>query len=293
VPIDAVGARHAAMRWLIACRPDVIPLHRGPVQDIDNRADRQPLPRMLARCDTDAGRGLIALGVEQKLLPASIIRQVAQDRAEAQAAEQGFPVGRKQLRDIRFKVGEELRARALSRRLTTRAWIDPENGWFVIDAAGAARAEEVLETLRDTLGSFAAVPLDTERSPQACMAAWLLAGGSPAPFRIDDDLELKGLAKSRAVVRYAHHPVEDRVLQEHLRSGLAVTRLGLTWNDRIAFVLTDTLQLKRLQFLQLERDAPADGAEQNAAEQFDIDFTGMAGELSQLLRNLAAVLRSN
>ena len=33
---------------------------------------------------------LIALGIEQKLLPASIIRQVAQERAEALAVEQGW-----------------------------------------------------------------------------------------------------------------------------------------------------------------------------------------------------------
>ena len=35
---------------------------------------------------------LLALGVEQKLLPASIIRQEAQDRAELVARRQGHPV---------------------------------------------------------------------------------------------------------------------------------------------------------------------------------------------------------
>ena len=235
---------------------------------------------------------LIALGVEQKLLPGSVIRQVAQDRAEAQAAEQGFPVGRKQLRDIRQKVTEELRARALTRRRITRAWIDPENGWFVIDAAGGARADEVLETLRDTLGSFAALPLDTERSPQASMAAWLAVGESPAPFHIDDDLELKGLARSRAVVRYTHHPLDSQVLQDHLRSGLHATRLGLTWSDRISFLLTEKLQVKRLQFLELERES-GEGEDVDAAEQFDIDFTVMAGELAKLIADLAGALQSN
>ena len=59
---------------------------------------------------------MVALGVNQKLLPGSIVRQVAQERAEIQAQEQGFPVGRKQMRDLRMRVADELRARALTRR---------------------------------------------------------------------------------------------------------------------------------------------------------------------------------
>jgi recombination associated protein RdgC len=234
---------------------------------------------------------LIALGVEQKILPGSVIRQVALERAEIQAAEQGFAVGRKQLRDIKLKVTEELRARALTRRRVTRAWIDPEHGWFVVDAAGGARADELLETLRDTLGSFAVVPLDTERSPQASMMAWLKVDASPAPFHIDDELELKGVDKSRATIRYTHHPIDSAEVKEHLASGLFPTRLGLTWSDRIALVLTDKLQVKRLQFLELEADTP-DGGDVDETEQFDIDFTVMAGELARLLADLATALQS-
>ena len=92
---------------------------------------------------------LIALGVNQKLLPASIIRQVTAERAEALAQEQGLPVGRRQMRDLKMRVTEELRAKSLTRRRITRAWIDPTNGWLAVDAAGIAKAEELIETLRD------------------------------------------------------------------------------------------------------------------------------------------------
>src|SRR4030088_2448853 len=76
---------------------------------------------------------MIALGDNQKLLPGSIIRQVAQERAEIQAEEQGFPVGRKQMRDLRARVADELRARALTRRRDTRTWIDTTGGWFAVE----------------------------------------------------------------------------------------------------------------------------------------------------------------
>src|SRR5260370_25323792 len=78
---------------------------------------------------------LVALGVDEKLLPGSIVRQVAQERADVQAREQGFPGGRKQMHDLRARVGDELRARARTRVRTSRAWLDPASGWFAVDAS--------------------------------------------------------------------------------------------------------------------------------------------------------------
>lgn len=232
---------------------------------------------------------MIALGENQKLLPGSIIRQVAQERAEVLAEEQGFPVGRKQMRDLRVKVTDELRARALTRRRVTRAWIDPQAGWFVVDAAGIPRAEAVVEALGDTLGSFAPVAIETERSPHAAMTSWLLRGEAPARFSIDDELELHAADKSKTVIRYTRHPLDGKEIQAHLSSGKYPTHLGLTWNDRISFVLTDKLQVKRLDFLEMSKE-PTEGDDVDPAEQFDIDFAVMAGELANLLKDLAQVL---
>ena len=76
---------------------------------------------------------LIALGVNKKLLPASIIRQVTADRAAALEQQQGFRVGRRQMRDLKLRVTEELPppARAQFWRRVTSLVIDPTNsGWL-------------------------------------------------------------------------------------------------------------------------------------------------------------------
>jgi recombination associated protein RdgC len=233
---------------------------------------------------------LIALGIEQKLLPSSIIRQVANERAELLAREQGYPVGRRQMRDLKMRVTEELRARALSRRRMIRAWIDPENGWFVVDSAGAPKAEELTEILRVTLGgSFAVQFLETQKSAQVSMSMWLTLGDAPARFTIDQDLELQSSDAAKATIRYTRHPLDVKEVQQHLKAGKHPTRLGLTWSDRLSFVLTDKLQVKRVEFLEMSKDT-ADGGDVDAAEQFDIDFAVMAGELAKLLDDLGDAL---
>ena len=232
---------------------------------------------------------LIALGVDQKLLPSTIIRQVATERAATLAVEQGFPVGRRQMRDLRIRVTEELRARALTRRRMTRAWIDPENGWFIVDAAGAARAEELVDALRDTLGSLSVQFLDTTKSPQQSMSSWLMLGDAPMRFGIDQDLELQTADANKATVRYTRHPLDPREIQGHLKAGKYPTRLGLTWYDRISFVLTDKLHVKRVEFLEMTKEHGT-GEDTDPAEQFDIDFAVMAGELAKLLEELAEAL---
>ena len=228
---------------------------------------------------------LLALGVDQKLLPASIVRQEAERRARIQAATQGFPMGRRQMRALKMQVLEELRARALTRRRMTRAWIDPRGGWLVVDSASDRRAEELVETLRDTLGSLAVQKVDTERSPSACMAAWLMQSDAAGTFSIEQDLELQSGEPAKSIVRYRRHPLDGKEVRAYVAGGKRPTQLGLTWNGRISFVLTEKLQIKRIEFLEVAPES-ADGEEIDPAEQFDLDFAVMAGELAKLLTEL-------
>jgi recombination associated protein RdgC len=236
---------------------------------------------------------LIALGVEQKLLPASIIRQEALRRAKLKEDSQGFPVGKRQMRDLKMQVTEELRARALSRQRSTRAWIDPQGGWCVVDAASAGKAEELIETLRDTLGSFAVQFVQTQRSPHTSMAAWLTHGSAPGRLALDQDLTLMTADGTKSTVRYTRHALDLREIRSHLEAGKYPAQLGLSWNDRVAFMLNEKLAIRRVQFLDLESDSDLQEAAPTAVdpvEKFDADFALMTGELGQLLAEILEAL---
>ena len=232
---------------------------------------------------------LLALGVEQKLLPATVIRQTAQERAAAIESEQGRKVGRKEMRDLVERVTEELMPKAFSQRRTTWAWLDPVNGWLVVDAGSDARADEFMETLLATLDDIAPRPLQTQVSAMSAMTAWLGEGEAPAGFTLDSDLELRAASESQSAIRYVRHDIGGPEIAAHIAAGKLVTKLGMTWNDRVSFVLTDKLHLKRLAFLDVLKEQ----AEQSAAgtdELFDADFALMAGELARLFEDLLVAL---
>ena len=230
---------------------------------------------------------LLALGVEEKLLPASIVKRFASDRAKEIEETEGRRIGRREMRELVEAMTVELLPRAFIRRRSTYGWIDRRNGWLVVDAASPAKAEEFLEHLRKSIDTLPAKVLKVSLSPSAAMTAWVADGEAPAGFTLDQDLELRSTEK--ATVRYANHSLEGEEIRQHIAAGKIVTRLAMTWNDRISFIVNDLLQIKRLAFLDILKEQ-AEGQGENEDERFDIDFTLMSGEVAQLLDDLLAAL---
>lgn len=228
---------------------------------------------------------LFALGVEKKLLPSSVINQFAKARAQELEEQQGYKPGRKQMKQIKEAMVDELLPRAFALQRSTRAWIDPVGQWLVVDAASLAKADEVVEMLLKHVEGIAFSPLKTQTSPMTSMTGWLLGGEAPSGFSLDDDYELRGVGEGKSSVRYTKHSPDADEIRKHVESGKSVTRLAMTWNDRISFVLDESLQLKRvvpLDVLTEQSDADDDA--------FDSDFALMTGEVATMLRDLVAAL---
>lgn len=233
---------------------------------------------------------LITLASEQRLLPASVVRQEAEERAEELALKQGFKPGRKQMKELREQITQEFLPRAFTRRARMFVWIDPVNGWLGIDAASQSRADDVLEALRKSLDHFPLQPLRTELSPTAAMADWLAGGEAPDGFSIDHDCELKSVTEDKSAVRYVRHALDGADVRDHLAAGKLPTRLAVTWADRLSFILTDKGEIKRLEFLDVIREQLDAHHDEDAAAIFDAGFALMCGELVELLPALVDAL---
>ncbi|GAA4016819.1 recombination-associated protein RdgC [Actimicrobium antarcticum] len=232
---------------------------------------------------------LIALGTEKKLLPASVINQVAKARASEMEEQQGFKPGRKQMKEIKEQVTDELLPRAFSINRTTWAWIDPVNGWLIIDAGTAAKADEVLKLLIKGIAKLPLESLHVVQSPVAAMTEWLVEDAAPKGFTVDQDTELRASGEGKATVRYVSQTMELVDVQRHIASGKQCTRLAMTWADRISFVLTESLTIKRIAPLDVIKENTDTGS-QDDDERFDSDMMLMTGELAKMLDDLVFAL---
>ncbi|WP_176060434.1 recombination-associated protein RdgC [Paraburkholderia sp. BCC1876] len=235
------------------------------------------------------GQMLLVFRTEKKLLPASVVTQVTKARAAELEEQQGFKPGRKQMRELKEQVTDDLLPRAFSIRRDTRVWIDCKNGWLVIDAASQAVADEVRGLL---VKSIDQLPLGTVRvtqSPVAAMTNWLLSGEGPAGFTLDQDTELRSPTEGNATVRYVGHTLDAEDMRRHIEAGKQCMRLAMTWNDRVSFVLTPSLVIKRIAALDVLKEA-SDPTAQNDDERFDSDVTLMTAELDRMLSDLLDAL---
>lgn len=232
---------------------------------------------------------LIAMCTEKKLLPTSVINQVAAARAAEVEEQQGFKPGRKQMKELKENVTDELLPRAFSIQKTTLVWIDPVNGWLCVDSPSPARADDVFKLLLKSLESLPFESVRTDRSPLSAMTDWLAADEVPGSFTIDQDTELRATGEGKATVRYVRHTLENEDIRRHIGAGKQCTKLAMTWSDRISFVLTESLTLKRIAPLDVLKENAGVEAK-DAQEAFDANFTLMAGEINSLLKDLIQAL---
>lgn len=90
-------------------------------------------------------------------------------------------------------------------------------------------------------------------------------------------------------MRYVRHTLETEDVSCHIASGKQCTRLAMTCADKVSFVLTESLAIKRIAPLDIIKEN-ANATAQNDDERFDGDSLLMAGELATMFDDLVAVL---
>ena len=240
-----------------------------------------------ALVESVGGQWLLKLMLESKVVPSSVINRKTKERVAEIEAAIGRKPGRKEMKEIKEDARLALLPMAFTKQGSVLVWIDAAARLLMIDAGSQGRADEVMTCLAKSVDGLGAVLVQTAISPAAAMSDWLLSQEPPAGFSVDRECELKAGDDSKAVVRYSRHALDIEEVQQHITNGKLPTRLALTWESRVSFVLTEGLQIKKLAFVE---GVFQDDASASKVDRFDADAAIATGEIRRLIPDLLEAL---
>lgn len=208
---------------------------------------------------------LISLMREEKVLPGVAIKHKLDEQVVKIQTAEGRNVGRREKQELREAIIDDLLPKALIKSSRTYGLFSGE--WLFVDTANRRKAENLLTKLREALGGLPAQQPVPRQSPASLMTNWLLQGEAQGRFVLDSDVTLVGVGDVAPKVKISRKDLTAEDVVQHAKNGMKVTELGLVWNDRVAFILTQDLTLKRIQWLdvvQEEAEGSCDDAESMA-----------------------------
>ncbi len=229
---------------------------------------------------------LIAARKEDRILPGSVVRDALKEKVEEIEAEQMRKVYKKERDQLKDEIIQAFLPRAFIRRSTTFAAIAPKEGLILVNSASPKRAEDLLSTLREAIGSLPVRPLTVKMAPTAVLTEWVKTQQAAEHFTALDECELRDPQEDGGIIRCKRQDLTSDEIQLHLSTGKQVTQLSLAWQDKLSFVLDEKMIVKRLRFEDLLQDqAEQDGGDDDLSQQ-DASFTLMMLTFGEFLPQL-------
>ena len=238
-------------------------------------------------CHELQGHRLLTAIRQERILPAAVVKEELEERVETQETAEGRKLRRQEKLTLKEQIYEELLPRAFVRSQKVDLWWDTRRGLIGINTSSRKRAEEVLDLLRETLGSLRVTPLATNTLPMRAMTHWMIdPSNRPADLIIGDQAELKAKGDD-GVIRARQVDLDSDEMFKHLEGGRMVSKLALGIESRLSFVLHDDLAIKSIKFddAVIEEAAQTDDGD-DALVRLENDFLLMAQTLGASIDRL-------
>jgi recombination associated protein RdgC len=242
-----------------------------------------------ALVESIGGQRILKLQIETKAVPGSVVKRKAQEQIEHIEATTGRKPGKREIKDIRDDALLALLPMAFTKQSSVQVWIDLASRLLMTDAGSQAKADEVITALVSALPGLPLTLLQTTVSPQVAMTQWLTAASPeewPLRLSVERECELKSNDEEKSVVKFTRHNLLNDEIRHHVAQGKLPVTLALSWDGRVAFVLTEALQLKKISFLEGVFEGTSAGKEDG----FDADVAIATGELGKLIPDLIDAL---
>lgn len=232
---------------------------------------------------------LITLGTEERILPPKAIERALRERVEEAEKREGRTLGARARRQLKAEVISDMIPRAFTKHARLSAYLDLASGTMFVDTATRKAAEKVVSALRSALGSFPATPLNIACAPREILTGWVAGEPTPTRFAIGDEAELRDPVQQGAVIKAQRQTLHSDEIQPHLQAGKKCVRIGVSYDDRLTFVLDDALVVRKLKLTDIANESLTQLDADDLAAELDARFALFSALVNQLSADLFEV----
>ncbi len=236
------------------------------------------------------GNILLCARKEDKMLPASVIKEALDEKVEKIEQATARPVKKKEKDALKEEIIHTLLPRAFSRLGSTFAYISPKMNLIIVNASSHNKAEDLLALLRKSIGSLAVLPVQSKSPIDQTMTQWLTDDVSTHPFSLLEEAELKSPLENGAIIRCKNQDLICNELKAHIENGMFAVKVAMQYGESMSFVLSEDLTIKRVKFTDVVTEQQEDQDKDDRAACFDADFSIMAGEFETFIPALMELL---
>ncbi|MEN5059432.1 recombination-associated protein RdgC [Luteimonas sp. TWI1416] len=233
----------------------------------------------------------LAVGGQEKILPGAVVNEFLAVRIEEYEEKNARKPGGKMRKQMKDDILQELLPRAFVRPVRSDALIDLELGVIAVNTSSRKSAENVVSQVRTAMGSFPALPLNAETSPRAVMTGWIAGEPLPDGLALGEECELKDPSDQGAIVKCQRQDLQCEEITRHLDAGKQVTKLALTLDDQIEFVLGEDLIVRKFKLLDGALDTLEHTDADDRQAELDARFALMRGEFKRLFKALEGAFK--
>lgn len=233
----------------------------------------------------------LTLGGEDRLLPGAVVNDMLSRKLDEIEEKEGQRPGGRTRKRLKDELITELLPRAFVKPSRTDALVDTTHGVIAIDTSSRKTGEAVVSEVRRALGSFPALPLNAEIAPRSVLTGWVAGGEMPEGLVIGEECELRDPVDQGAVVKVQRMDLHSDEIARHLESGKQVTRLALSLDDHVSFVLGEDLVVRKFKLLEGAVDELESTDADDVRAEMDARFILMAAEVKRLFSVLESAMK--
>lgn len=257
----------------IPCFPST-PSSIGWVSPIDE--DNAPIIRSMN------GYIMLCMQVEEKILPATVIRQELDAKVKRMETLDSRKIRSKEKQSLKDEVIATLLPRAFSKLTKIYGYIDTKNHWLVLNTVSTKMAEQFISLFKKSIAEEIQ-PYDIQVFTDT-LTSWVKTQQYPTEFAIENACILQDPAHETRMIRCSHQDLFAQPIQALLNDGCEVIQLALSWQDRINFVLNKLFIIRSISFQDEIHEQVKEMEPETKLQRFDADFYIMT-ELFHLMLN--------